>query len=227
MVSKLNNNLNQIANEIKIIETKKNSFKNSKLYKYLEVRKLLEELYFYQEKRLLEYELEIINLTEKLLVDKKLLEEYKKLDLNEFNKKRLEEYKKSDLNIINKILQENYESEETLSKILEENVDKEINQINKFSQELETNIVNFLRFEIILLILPISSIALFVFNKKIEINKFLEKLDLFNLSSIIIICLINFIALIIQKKWRENIGEKIKNLKNNINRGIKIYDDRD
>ncbi|MGL5780687.1 hypothetical protein, partial [Cetobacterium sp.] len=202
MVSKLNNNLNQIANEIKIIETKKNSFKNSKLYKCLEVRKLLEELYFYQEKSLLKYELKIINLTEKLLVDKKFLEEYKELDLNEFNKKHLEEYKKLNLNRINKILQENYESEEILSKILEDNVNKEINQINKISQELETNIVNFLRFEIILLLLPILSIALFVFNKKIVINKFLEKLDLFNLSSIILICLINFIALIIQKKWR-------------------------
>lgn len=151
---KLDKNLDIIENERKNIEEKRKKFRNKNIYKYLEIRKTMENLYDLQEQILSNYEL---NLNDNPQIENKIKEKIIKLEKN--------------------------------------------------AEKLETQIFNFMKYEIFLIILAITIFILFIsFSNKLNFNNF----NTFNLSIIGGVSALIFLFLVIQKIWKENLEKKFK-----------------
>lgn len=162
----IDNDFYILKQKIEEVENKKNKIKLHKIYRYLALRKIINDVYDLEEFKLNEYYQKLLKLKENNEIPKD----------NDFFK----------------------------------NIEEFDNNIEK----LEKNIFTFLKFEVLLLFVTTILFGLLIYvSVKSNYLQDFDSLKSSNSLYVLFTALVILLGLGIQKKWRENIEEKIKVLK--------------
>lgn len=162
----IDNDFYILKQKIEEVENKKNKIKLHKIYRYLALRKVINDVYDLEEFKLNEYYQKLLKLKENNEIPKD----------NDFFK----------------------------------NIEEFDNNIEK----LEKNIFTFLKFEVLLLFVTTILFGLLIYvSVKSNYLQDFDSLKSSNSLYVLFTALVILLGLGIQKKWRENIEEKIKVLK--------------